>query len=310
MSIPPDYLIERKSMKSKIQLWKGLFFIPILLLLIVLFDKNLLNFKDGKFIARISIEGTIEEDAKKFRKIEALAKNKNVEAVILTINSGGGGVTASEQLYLALKKIREQKPIVSVMGTLAASGGYMISLATDRIFAHSSTITGSIGVLSMSFEVTELAEKLGIKLNSFKSTEMKAGINPLEKVTPEVREAQMALINDLCNFFIDIVAKERKLDPEIAKKLGNGMVYTGRQALELKLVDAIGGEDAALKWLEEEKKIDPTLKVKEIDLEESNILSKLLEPGSKVFSNIYKILMNLFGYSNYLTNSYQATLSN
>ncbi len=293
MSLPQDYLIERKNMKYKIQLWKGLFFVPIAFLIFIIFAKNSPYFKEDKFIAKVYIENEIEEDLEKLKKIEALAKNKNVVAVILAINSPGGSVGGSEQLYLSIKKIRDEKPVVAVMGTVAASGGYLISLATDRIFAHASTLTGSIGVVSMSFEATELAEKLGVKFNSFKSSATKAGVNPFEKVTPEIRETQMALVNDLYEFFVEVLVKERELDYDVAKKLADGRVYTGRQALALNLVDGIGGQDEALEWLETQENIDSSLQIKDVSLEEMGVISRILDSGKKASYNLYKAFLSL-----------------
>lgn len=303
MSLPQDYLIERKNMKYKIQLWKALFFVPLALLIFVIAAKNSPYFKEDKFIAKVYIEDVIEEDLEKFKKIEALAKNKNVAAVIVAINSPGGSVGGSEQLYLSIKKIRDEKPVVAVMGTVAASGGYLISLATDRIFAHASTLTGSIGVVSMSFEATELAEKLGVKFNSFKSSAVKAGVNSFEKVTPEIRETQMILINDLYEFFVEVLVKERELDYEVAKTLANGRVYTGRQALALDLVDGIGGQDEALEWLEKEEKIDSSLQIKDVSLEEMSVINRILDSGKKASYNLYKVFINLFAQNNYIPKS-------
>ncbi|MGL4226232.1 MAG: signal peptide peptidase SppA, partial [Rickettsia sp.] len=180
--------------------------------------------------------------------------------LIVNVNSPGGTVVGSEKIYNMLRKISEKKPVVIVMGTMAASGGYLISLGGDYIVSHNGTITGSIGVILQTAEVTELAQKLGIKFNNFKSGELKAVPNPTEKLTEEVRVAIMENIEDTYNFFLELVSERRNLPIEAVKKLADGRVYSGRQALKLKLVDAIGSEDTALKWLQEVKKVNLTVK--------------------------------------------------
>ena len=276
MSIPPDYLIERKLNKSQIRNWKIAAITMFILVLAVstkkLFPADTLQLND--YIASISIENEILEDAKRDNKLVQIMDDNQIKALIVNVNSPGGTFVGAEKIYNIFRKTSKKKPVVVVMGTMATSGGYLISLGADYIISHNGTITGSIGVIYPTAEVTELAEKIGIKFRNFKSGELKAAPNPMEKVTEAVAEATMASIKDVYDSFVEFVAIRRGLSIEDTRQLADGRIYTGRQALRLKLIDAIGSEDDAVKWLQEVKKIDPKLKVKEVKLKSEN---KLLE---------------------------------
>jgi protease-4 len=261
----PDYLIERRQIKSRLLIWKfaAIILIAIVLLLVgknfALKDVLPINSNED-YIASVLIDEIILEDEKRDKKLKKIIDDSHIKALIVNVNSPGGTVVGSEKIYNILRKISEKKPVVIVMGTMAASGGYLISLGGDYIVSHNGTITGSIGVILQTAEVTELAQKLGIKFNNFKSGELKAVPNPTEKLTEEVRVAIMENIEDTYNFFLELVSERRNLPIEEVKKLADGRLYSGRQALKLKLVDAIGSEDTALKWLQEVKKVNLTVK--------------------------------------------------
>ncbi len=276
MSIPPDYLIERKLNKSQIRNWKIAAITMFILVLAVstkkLFPADTLQLND--YIASISIENEILEDAKRDNKLVQIMDDNQIKALIVNVNSPGGTFVGAEKIYNIFRKTSKKKPVVVVMGTMATSGGYLISLGADYIISHNGTITGSIGVIYPTAEVTELAEKIGIKFRNFKSGELKAAPNPMEKVTEAVAEATIASIKDVYDSFVEFVAIRRGLSIEDTRQLADGRIYTGRQALRLKLIDAIGSEDDAVKWLQEVKKIDSKLKVKEVKLKSEN---KLLE---------------------------------
>lgn len=288
MNISSDYLIERKNSKSQLRKWKYLVvFLAIIIITLISFKKShflsIEKVASDSYIASILIEDIIFEDAKRDRRLEKIINNESIKALIVNINSPGGTVVGSEKIYNILRKISAKKPVVAIMGTLAASGGYLISLGADYIIAHNGSITGSIGVIFQTAEVTELAEKIGIKFNSFKSGELKAAPNPTEKVTEAVRIAVMSNIQDTYEYFVELVAKRRSFSIEEATKLADGRIYSGRQALRLKLVDAIGDQDDAVKWLHEVKKIDAQLTVKEI----------ILKPKPKLLEILFGDLDNL-----------------
>lgn len=283
MNITPDYLIERRRTKKQLAKWK--IFVLALIMLVLFFANDNLpgadSIKGGTFpvsdhIASIRISEIILDDLDRIKKLSDIEKNDKIKALIVNINSPGGSVVGSEMLYNSLRKISKVKPVVVVMGSLAASGGYLISLGGDYIVAHNGTITGSIGVIMQSAEVTELADMIGVKFNNFKSDELKASPNPTEKLTPEVRQATMDSIYEVYDYFIELVAIRRNLDIEYVKKIADGRVYSGRQALDLKLVDAIGNSDTALKWLHDKKNISEGLDVVDVRLKSKDKFIDLL----------------------------------
>lgn len=274
MNITPDYLIERKRTKLQLAKWKIVSLI-LVIIIVGVYGKKLsgsdgfssinANMK-GDYIANIIFEEIIYDNLSRVKKIEKLAEDKNIKAVIVHINSPGGSVVGSEMLYNAFRKLAKTKPLVVVMDSVAASGGYLIALGSDYIIAHNGTITGSIGVIIQTAEVTELAEKLGIKFNNFKSNELKASPNPTEKLTPEAKQTMMDSVFDVYDYFTALIAERRSLDIDFVKKIADGRIYSAKSALQYKLIDEIGNEDSAIKWLEEVKEIPKNLKIVEIKL--------------------------------------------
>ncbi len=298
MSITPDYLIERRQLKSRLLIWK-LAAIILIAIVFLLVGKDfapkevLLINSNEDYIASILIDEIILEDEKRDKKLKKIIDDSHIKALIVNVNSPGGTVVGSEKIYNILRKISKKKPVVIVMGTMAASGGYLISLGGDYIISHNGTITGSIGVILQTAEVTELAQKLGIKFNNFKSGELKAVPNPTEKLTEAVRVAIMENIEDTYNFFLELVSERRNLPIEEVKKLADGRVYSGRQALKLKLVDAIGSEDTALKWLQEVKKINANLLVKDYQLKpKPKLIDIILEDFDSIAPSFFKNSFN------------------
>ncbi|WP_342268218.1 signal peptide peptidase SppA [Candidatus Tisiphia endosymbiont of Empis tessellata] len=294
MTITPDYIIERKQNKLKLRLWKLATILMFIVLIVVMIKKfNLPSSEyvttNSNYIAVVSIEDIIFEDTKRDKRLEKIIDDDKINALIVNVNSPGGTVVGSEKIYNILRKISAKKPVVIVMGTLAASGGYLISLGGDYIISHNGTITGSIGVIFQTLEVTDLAKTLGITFNNFKSGELKAAPNPTEKVTEAVRQAIMSNVQDTYDYFIELVALRRGLAIEEVKKIADGRIYSGRQALKLKLVDAVGSEDDAIKWLQEVKKIDKDLKVKEFKIKpKSKFLEIIMEDFDSVLPNFFK----------------------
>ena len=263
MSIVPDLIYDREKLRSQIKKWKWLFIIALVALVLIL-NKNYKKTEE-EYIARISLEGIILHDQDLINELEAIKNNSKIKGMIVHIDSPGGSSFAGEELYETLKKIKSVKPVVSVLGTVAASGGYMVALGSDHIVARNMTITGSIGVLLQSFEAVELAKKLGIKFLSFKSSPFKASPNPMEEVTADVREATMENINDSYDIFVNILMEGRRMSKDKAIELANGKTYIGKRAKDLNLIDEIGGEEEAIKFLETKKNVSKKLPV--IDIE-------------------------------------------
>ncbi|AFC73099.1 signal peptide peptidase SppA [Rickettsia montanensis] len=296
MSITPDYLIERRQIKSRLLIWKlAAIILTAIVFLLVGKDfapKEVLPINSNEdYIASVLIDEIILEDEKRDKKLKKIIDDSHIKALIVNVNSPGGTVVGSEKIYNILRKISAKKPVVIVMGTMATSGGYLISLGGDYIISHNGTITGSIGVILQTAEITELAQKLGIKFNNFKSGELKAVPNPTEKLTEAVRVTIMENIEDTYNFFLELVSERRNLPIEEVKKLADGRVYSGRQALKLKLVDAIGSEDTALKWLQEVQKINVNLLVKDYQLK-PKLMDIILEDFDSIAPSFFKNSFN------------------
>ncbi|NPA92922.1 MAG: signal peptide peptidase SppA [Chloroflexi bacterium] len=176
--------------------------------------------------------------------IRAAKHDDSIKAVVLEVNSPGGGIVPSDRIYQALQDM--DKPIVVLMRDLAASGGYYISMAGDYIYANPYTLTGSIGVISEFPNASGLMDKLGIQMTIIKSGEAKDFGSPYREMTPEEKAYWQHVINQAYDNFVKIVAQGRHLPEDEVRKLADGRVYTGLDALDLGLVDALGYEDDAI----------------------------------------------------------------
>ena len=195
-------------------------------------------------IAKVRIEGTITEDEELIKRLENIRQSSKVKGVILSIDSPGGTTAGGEAIFEEVRKLAAEKPVVAQVGTLAASAGYMIASATDHIVARKSSIVGSIGVLVQYPDVTGLMDKVGIKLEEVKSSPLKAEPSPFNPTTDDERAMVRKLILDSYDWFVGIVDERRPLTREQALALADGSIFTGRQALANKLIDAARRRDA------------------------------------------------------------------
>jgi protease-4 len=181
-------------------------------------------------------------------RLDAAADDKHVKAVVLRINSPGGAVTASDIMYKELLSFRERtgKPVVVCMMDVAASGAYYLSMAADYVFAHPTTVTGSIGVIMSLYDASGLAAKIGIASNPIKSGPIKDVGNPLREMTPEEREVLQGLVNDFYGQFVHVVSTGRHMSEDEVRRLADGRVYGGLEAKALHLVDEVGYMDDAI----------------------------------------------------------------
>ena len=234
---------------------RGFLFAVILALIILVILLTLNRFveydKNSPHIARIKIDGPIFDDLKFNRLIYDLGLNPNVKAVIVHINSPGGSVVGAESTYVALSQLSKEKPSVSVLGETATSGGYLIAVATDKIISRSNTLTGSIGVILQYPNLSKLLNKIGVDVNTLRSSDLKASLNFFEKPTPKAIEEHRQVINETFLWFKELVAEKRKLSEVNLEKVSQGGVFTGRKAKKLGLVDLIGGEMEAMEYIEE-----------------------------------------------------------
>ncbi|OGC89974.1 MAG: hypothetical protein A2142_01715 [candidate division Zixibacteria bacterium RBG_16_48_11] len=202
----------------------------------------------GKKIALIEVHGIISNPTDFIRQIKRYAKDSSIPVIVLDIDSPGGGVAASQEMYEEIGKAKEKgKKIVASMRSVAASGGYYIACAADTILANPGTITGSIGVI-FEFPVIEgLLKKVGVRFEVVKSGELKDVGSMWRDMSPQERKMIQDLINDTYDQFVDVIVKERELGRKKVLNLADGRVFTGRMAKELKLIDELGNLEDALK---------------------------------------------------------------
>ena len=276
MSFDPDALIARRRYRRKLRWWQFATLCSLTIAIIIGLGAGGVLYQ-GEKLARIRITGVIIEDPARDALLVQVAKNSSIRALIVHMDSPGGTVVGGEDLYRSLLEVGKNKPVVVIMGTVAASAAYMSAVAAERIFARESTITGSIGVLFQTVDVTNLLNKLGVVPESMKSGPLKAVPSPIEPLTDQARIATQDLIDDLFDFFINIIVERRELDRLQVLSLADGRVYTGRQALENGLIDAIGGEAKARLWLDVNKDISLKLPITTLKPVKDNLgISQLL----------------------------------
>ncbi len=217
----------------------------IFLLLALFFIKNFSQNLQSK-LAIIKIEGVISNYTNIVKKI-GIAKNDNsIKAVVILVDSPGGAVGASQEIYRAIEKLREKKPVVVSMGNVAASGGYYISAPANVIYANPGTITGSIGVIIQHININELLNKVGVKMENIKSGKNKDILYPNNELSPEQKKLLEETIKDVYEQFLDAIVKYRPIKKDELRKFADGRVFSGRQALKLKLVDKLGNIQDAI----------------------------------------------------------------
>lgn len=255
MSSTADMVLERRRIRRTLMFWRVAAIVAIVIAIIAILPR----FGDGlsgAHIAQVNINGIILDEPDRDRMIRDLAKDVDVEALVVRINSPGGTVTASESLYEAIRVVAAEKPVVAVMNEYAASGGYITAIASEYIIARGNTLTGSIGVVSQVPNVEGLLEILGVEVNLVRSAPLKGEPSFTQSPTPEALAAQETLILDMFGWFRDLVTERRGLEGPALARVTDGRAFTGRQALELGLIDAIGDEETARDWLAERHDID------------------------------------------------------
>ncbi|MEP2942793.1 MAG: signal peptide peptidase SppA [Hyphomicrobiales bacterium] len=271
MNTDPDYILDRRRMRRKITVWRLVSFIAIGVALVAFFGAIAVSSgtslkKSSPHIARVPISGFISNSRYAMKQLKQISEDKNVKAVIIAVDSPGGTTVGGEALHNAFREIGTKKPTVSSIGTLAASAGYMVAIASDHIVAPRTSIVGSIGVIMQYPNATKLLDTIGVKMEEIKSSPLKAEPSPFNETPPEARVMLESMLLDTYTWFADLVRKRRGFSENQAGNLLNGSVFTGKQALDNKLIDAIGGEDIAIKWLIEEKKISKDLEIIEWSL--------------------------------------------
>jgi protease-4 len=258
-----DYLVDRRRLRRQLGFWRIAAFVAAALVVLTVGLRWYAGSQLGQaHIARLTISGVITGDDATLKLIDQVRDSKAAAAVI-AINSPGGTTEGSEVLYQEIRRLAEKKPVVAVVGSMAASGAYIAALGADRIFVRGNSIVGSIGVLVEYPNVSGLMDKVGVKLESIKSSPLKAAPNGLEPTSDDARAAMATLVADSFAWFKDLVKERRRLSDDELARVDDGRVFTGRQGLPLKLADAIGGEREAIQWLESEKGVPKNLPVRD-----------------------------------------------
>lgn len=189
----------------------------------------------------VPIEGVIIDSADIIEQIDTFAEDDGIKAVILRINSPGGGVAASQEIYQSVLELRKKKKVVASMGAVAASGGYLVSAAADRIVANPGTITGSISAVMHFADVQELLRKVGVRSSVVKSGKFKDIGSPVRDMTVEEKQLIQGIVDDIYDQFTQAISENRKIPLGTVVGLADGRIFSGRQALAVKLVDDLGG---------------------------------------------------------------------
>ncbi len=258
-----ETVLDRRRLRRSVSFWRaaGIAGLAIALGTLAFGGDRLATLAGEKQIARVAIEGTITENRDQLKMLKDIAEADHVAGVLLYVNSPGGTTTGGEALYEGLREIAKKKPVVAQFGTVAASAGYIVGLATDHIVARGNSITGSVGVIVQWPEFVELMNKLGVKVNEIKSGPLKASPSPFEALNESGRKVAEGMVSDGFKWFLGLVETRRGLKPADVPGLVEGRIFSGREALEAKLVDQIGGEDEAVTWLKDVKKVDKSAKV-------------------------------------------------
>lgn len=271
--VNPDHLLDRRRLRRKLTFWRvgGLALLAVVLIAGIARFTGLdpLSSARGPHIAEVAIDGVIVGAKKRLDLLAELSDEDNVKAVILKINSPGGTTSGGEALYEAILELGEKKPVIATIDGIGTSAAYMAAIATDHVFARRASITGSIGVIYQSPNVSELLEKLGIRMEQVKSAPLKASPNPFEPTDPAARAVIQDLIDDSYDWFVDLVKERRNFDDATARNLADGRVYSGDRAEKLKLVDAIGGQKDAKQWLVSNHDIPSDTKIRRRKVEEA-----------------------------------------
>jgi protease-4 len=268
MSLETDHIVDRRRLRRKLTFWRAA---AVLIAIAGVAGAGLMGRRGADSltesmtpqISRVTIQGLIIGDSDRTEALDRLARSRSTRAVIVHIDSPGGTTSGSEELHQALRRVAAEKPTVVVVDGLAASGGYMAAMAADHIIAQNSSLLGSIGVLFQYPNFSDLMSKVGVTYETVKSSPLKASPNGFEPTTPEARAAIEALVSDSYGWFKDIVRDRRKLEGDDLNRVADGRVFTGRQAISLKLADEIGREQEAIDWLAKSNNIDPKTPVRD-----------------------------------------------
>ena len=264
MALEPDLILDRSRLKRRLVTWQIISILAVMAAIFALTARHTARFATAH-IERYRITGLIGNGTEIEKDLDRLGADDSVSAILLHLDTPGGEVSGGEGIHEAVQHLAAKKPVVSVMDGTAASAGYMIAVAAPHIVARESTITGSIGVILETTNVGGLLDKLGVTVDPLVSGPLKGQPSFDKPLSPAGRQVLQAMVGDLFDQFVGIVAQGRHMDPARVRSLADGRAYTGRQARALGLVDEIGGDREAQLWLENTGKVKRDLEVTEPD---------------------------------------------
>ena len=288
MSFETDLLIDRRRLKRRLIVWRVVAVLAVVAAVLVGLRGHGLFRLSGGHVALVRIGGIITDDADLQKIITRVGRDRSAKALIVAIDSPGGSAGGGEALHDAIARVAAVKPVVAVMGSVAASAGYMIAVPAARIFAREGTLTGSIGVFLEAPDISGLLGKIGVSTEVIKSGPLKDEPSLTQPLSPEGRQMLQDLVMNLYNQFVAMVAAGRHMDPDQVRKIADGRPYTGQQALQLGLIDAIGGEPEAREWLAQNRGIPTSLPVQEVSGQGfiARALSSMLTPAINALTKI------------------------
>ncbi len=282
MTLDSDILIDRRRLKRRLTIWRVLAILAFVAAIAFAALKNdetaSLFGLSRDHIARVSIDGFIGDSRARHEMLKKIGKNDHVKAVIVAVDSPGGTTTGGEALYEDLRELAKAKPVAAVFGTVAASAAYLGGIGTDYIVARGNTITGSVGVIFQWADLTDLLNKVGVKVDEITSGPLKAKPSPFTPLDEASKQLTEELVKDSQGWFLGLVAERRKAAASSMDDIKTGRIYTGREALKIGLIDAVGDEQTAIKWFTDTRKVTPDLKVK--DWKPQRSVSSLFESSA------------------------------
>ena len=261
MALSSEALADRRRMRRRLIWWRSLAAVAIALA--VFAGSGVAGLgglaSKGDHVALLAIDGVIGSNDARRDALQRVAEDKSSKALVLQIDSPGGTFVGSDDLFKSIREVAAEKPVVAVIGDVAASGGYMAAIAADRIYAREGSITASVGVIFQSPRVTGLMDNVGVAMDVLRSGDLKARPSPLEETPPKAASHAQEMVDELFVIFLGMVEQRRALPPESVTLIRDGRVVTGASALKLGLIDALGAERDARAWLEVEKQVSEDL---------------------------------------------------
>lgn len=280
--VPPCHLLQSLVKKPFRKRHPIVFWLGMMVLVVGLLGAGGAMFGDSDSLpsadrfAVLRVEGIILNNKAALKWIDRLSRDSSVKGVLLRVDSPGGGAAASQELHDAIVNLQKTKPVVAYMGTVAASGGLMVAVAAQKVVANPSAVTGSIGVKMDIPQVQGLMQKLGLGQETLTTGKYKDAGSPFKAMSEQDRTYLQGVLEDMHSQFVDLVAQSRALPRATVESLADGRIFTGREALNLKLVDAVGGQELALNLLQKAANVSGRLPLQE-QPKESSLWKEVLE---------------------------------